>query len=117
MKKFNEVIYNKLLLQAEEARDQKLIKLAQALESALKEESSQDISEYSSDELHEDVYKDLWSAAANVIKYYNIESVDVVKVSQALEDITNVVIESVKNSIDIDSTIGPLEPKLPGESK
>lgn len=117
MKKFNEVIRGKLVLQAEEAKDQKFIKLAEALESTLNAEPTSDSVEYSADELRDDVYKDLWAAAASVIKYYDVQSVDVVKVSQALEDITDIIIENVAESISVESTLGPLEPKVAGETK
>lgn len=117
MKKFNEVIKNKLILQAEEARDQKFVKLAEALESTLNETSDLDSTEYSHEEMYANIYKDLWVAAANVIKYYDVESVDAVKVSQVLEEMTNIIVKNVANAIDVDNTLGPLEPKVPGESK
>ncbi len=117
MKKFNEVIHGKLTLQAEEAKAQNFIKLAEALELTLNKNIDSDSTEYGRDELRDDVYNDLWAAASNVIKYYDVHSVDAVKVSQVLEDITNIIIENVAESINVEPSLGPLEPKVPGESK
>lgn len=117
MQKFNSVVYNKLVLQAEEAKDQGLTKLAEGISSTLTEDPEDSPSTYSDEQLHDDVYKSLWAAASSVIKYYNVESVDAGKINDVLEDIVSIVVANVKNSIDVDSDIGPLEPKLPGESK
>jgi hypothetical protein len=116
MKKFNEVIFNKLLIQAEEAKDQGMIKLANGILSNLGE-PEENKEYYSSTQLREDVYNSLWAAASSVIKYYDVESVDAGKVNDILEEMTDSIVDGIKNSIGIDSSIGPLEPKLPGEYK
>ncbi len=119
MKKFNSVIFNKLLLQAEEAEYQGLNKLATALHTNLKpylnEENSS--SEYSMDEMKQEIYNNLWAAASSIIKYYDVQSVDAIKVHAAIEEMTENMLQNIKNSIEVSSTFGPLEPKTPGETE
>lgn len=117
MKKFNCTVFERLSLQAEEAREQGMLKLAEGIESALLTGSEESASEYSSDEMEVDVYKDLFAAAANVIKHYNSAHVDVDKLDLFLEEVTHKFAEDVKEVLDISSVVGPREPKLPGETK
>lgn len=117
-KKMNTVIYNKLLLQAEEAKEQGMKKLADGILSALTAVPEDENIKYSFSELDEDIYKGLWSLAANVIKYYDIDSVDSEKVNEVIEILSSKFIEELQVSLGIENTlVGPLEPNLPGESK
>ena len=88
MKKLNSVVYQKLLLQAEEAKDREMVKL------------------------------DLWKAATCILKYYDIKSADAEKLHEALEVVASKLIEEVEHSLSVKHTqVGPLEPKVPGQSK
>lgn len=117
MKKFNHIIFERLTLQAEEAHEQGLLKLAGGLTEALAAGPEDVEKEYSSSEMEEDVYKNLWVAASNVIKYHNINNVDVEKLDEFIEDLTRVVVANVEEALSVEGNVGPREPKLPGESK
>ena len=115
MKKFNKIIYNKLLLQAQEAKYQGLNTLASGIFNAIGAYPEEENIKYSYEELNEDVYKGLWKIAGNVIQYYDINRVDAEKVNNLIESFASQFIEELEGNIDIKSNIGPLEPKVPGE--
>lgn len=118
MKKLNSVVYNKLLLQAEEARDREMIKLASGLMNALGPIPEDEMVSYNFDELQDDIYRGLWKLASCVIKYHDLESVDAEKVHEVLESLASKVIKEVEQSLNVDHTqVGPLETKVPGEIK
>lgn len=114
----NTVIYNKLLLQAEEAKEQGMKKLAEGILSALTATPEDEVIKYSFSELDKDVYKGLWALAANVIKYYDLESVNSEKLNETIEILSSKFIEELQVSLGVENTVaGPLEPNLPGEYK
>ena len=118
MKKLNSVVYEKLILQAEEAKHLNMPKLANGIFGALTASPETENVTYSWGELHSDVYQDLWKVATNVIKYYNLESVNAEKVDESIEILANKFISELEFSLGVKKgTIGPLEPKIPGESK
>lgn len=118
MKKLNSVIYNKLLLQAEEAKEQGMTKLAAGVMGALTAIPEEEISKYSSEELNEDIHNYLWKIAVHIIKYYDLSSVDAEKVNEALEFSGQTVLNAVCASLGVNSCdIGANEPELPGENK
>jgi hypothetical protein len=117
MKKLNAIVHNKLLLQAEEAKEQDLVKLASGLESMLNSSPQDEVGNYNFNELQEDVYQELWRVAACVIKYHDLESADAGKIHEVLESFASKLIEEVERSLNVDDTqVGPLETKVPGES-
>lgn len=118
MKNLNPVVYEKLILQAEEAKEQNMPKLATAILGSLTSSPEQELTTYASGELNNDIYRGLWKLATNVIKYYDLESVDAEKVNEVIEVLAKKFISEVEFSLGVEAgTIGPLEPKLPGESK
>jgi hypothetical protein len=118
MKRLNSVIYNKLLAQAEEAKDQDMKQLASGIMGVLTPMPEDEFTTYSSDQLNEDIYNDLWKVAANIIKYYDLSSVDAEKIHEAIELSGKTVLGTVCASLNVDpDSIGPIEPKLPGEGK
>ena len=118
MKKLNSVVYNKLLLQAEEAKDREMVKLASALMNTMGPMPEDEQVIYNFSELQTDVYQGLWKLAACIIKYHDLESVDAEKVHEVLEALATKVIEEVEQSLSVDNThVGPLEDKVPGENK
>jgi len=117
MKKFNKIIYNKLLLQAQEAKDQDLNKLASGIFNAIGAYPEEENIKYSYEELNEDIYNGLWKIAGNVIKYYDINSVDAEKINYLIESFASEFIDQLEENIYVDTNIGPLEPKIPGEIK
>lgn len=118
MKKLNSVIYNKLLLQAEEAKDQDLKKLAHGILGALTPSPEDEDATYSFGELQDDIYRNLWALSTNVLKYHDLKSVDAEKVNEAIEVFAEKFISELESTLGINKgTVGPLEPKLPGETK
>lgn len=119
MKIINQTIYSKLILQADEARDQGLEKLANGVLSAMPpspREPKEKIT-YSSEELEENIYQKLWKIAMDVITYHDVQSVDIQKIDNIVSDLSTQILQEVQASISVDNTIGPLEPELLGESK
>ena len=118
MKKLNSTVYHKLLLQAEEAKEQKLHKLASGIMGALGSYPEEEQATYASSEMEDDVHRGLWSLATCVLKYHDILSVDSEKLNEVIESLASKFITEVEDSLGIEgSRIGPLEPPIPGESK
>ena len=118
MKKLNTIVYEKLLLQAEEAKDRGMIKLASGVVSALGAMPEDEVVNYNFNELQNDVYDGLWKMAACVIKYHDLQSVNAEKIHEVLESFASKLIEEVEQSLSVDNTqVGPLEDIVPGEIK
>lgn len=116
MNKLNGVIYQKLLLQAQEAKLREMKKLSNAILSGLGPTSAEEKVTYSSKDLEEDVYKGLWKLAFDVIGYHDLESADIEKIDKIISFASENFIKEVEKVLDVDGKIGPNEPKLPGQS-
>lgn len=118
MKKLNPVVYQKLLLQAEEAKDRDMVKLANGILNSIGPTPEEETVTYDYEQLEDDVYHDLWKAATCILKYYDVRSADAEKIHEALEVVASKLIEEVEHSLSLKHTqVGPLEPKVPGQSK
>lgn len=118
MKKLNSIIYHKLLLQAEEAKDREMIKLASGLLGSLGATPEDELVSYNFNELEQGVYDGLWKLAMCVLKYHDLQSADAEKIHETLEVLASKIIEDVECSLGVDNTkIGPLEDVVPGEVK
>lgn len=118
MKKLNSVIYNKLLLQAEEAKEIGMTKLASGILGSLGPLPEDEQVIYNFNELKNDVYHGLWKLATCVIKYHDVESLDAEKVNEVLKSLSSKMIEEIEQSIGIEDTqVGPLEDKVIGQIK
>lgn len=116
MKKLNPIVYHKLLLQAEEAKDRGMTKLASGILNSLGSFPEDEKSNYDFTQLKEDVYQDLWKIASCVVKYHDLQSADAEKIHEVLEVFASKLIEEVERSLNVDNTqVGPLESKVPGE--
>jgi len=117
MKKLNTVIYQKLFLQAEEAKDQGMTKLASGIFNAIGPTTEDEHLPYNYDQLRNDIYQEMWKLASHVIKYHDVESADAEKIHDRLETLAQRFVEDVEEALGVDpSTVGPLETKLPGET-
>jgi len=117
MKKVNQVLYHKLLLQAEEGRDQGLHKLASGIFEAIGPLPEDEKVSYSHKELEQDIYSELWKVASLILKYYDVESVDAQKMHERLESLTKKALNEVCTVIDKNKEeFGPLEPEVLGQS-
>lgn len=108
--------YNKLKLQANEAREQGMEKLAEAVDTAIGTSPQFEVSEYSSLDLDKDVHKDLWRIAAKVLAFHDLDSANIEQIDQSLSVWAEKIISDLEKTLQVtDSIRGPLEPKLPGE--
>ena len=111
----NETIYYKLQLQADEARYQGMVKLAEVIEETIGS-SPVEVTEYSCDQMNNDIYKDLWSIATKLMVYHNIDNVDIDQVNKSLVSWAERIIDDIEKTLEINNNVkGPLENKLPGE--
>lgn len=116
MKKINSIIYNKLLLEAEEAKFQGLTKLAEAISESIGDEPIKDDVTYTYESLKDDIYKDLWKITTNLIKYYKLKELNTLKLNKDLESYSEKVLEDLEQLLDVDSKVeGTTEAKLLGE--
>lgn len=118
MNKINKILYNKLLLQAQEARDQNLSKLSDGIFNCIGSypaDAEDKKEKFSYTDLNSEVYKILWKICGQVMRYYNVNAVNAEKMHQILEDLTEEVIENIEENIDIsnnnfeDKVIGEIE--------
>ncbi len=107
----NDILRNKLLLQAEEAQEQGMTKLAGAIESSVAEE---DFSSYA--EVEEKIHQDLWKIAAHIMGHYDMESVDAKKLDKVVASWTERIISDLELSLGVDEQVKTAqEAKVPGE--
>lgn len=118
MTKLNSTIYRKLMAQAEEAKEQGLVKLANSIIDAIGEAPEEELTEYSYGQFQDDVHKDLWKLATRLMVYYDVESADASKIDKTLLSWASKITDDLEASLEINpSLIGPLDPKVPGEDK
>lgn len=119
MKKLNKVAYDRLVIQAEEAKELGLDKLAEGVLSSIGSTSRDDGEHevYSSVQLDKDVYNTLWKIAVNVLYYHDSKNVDISKVDETVSRLASVVLSEIESSLDLSNKVGGLEPKLPGEKE
>ena len=95
------IVYKKLLLQAEEARDRGFDKLASGILKAISSEPEDLEVEYSASDLQKDVYDQLWALVNNVIEHHDIESVDSEKLDSVIEQLSIDVIEQLESALGV----------------
>ncbi len=110
----NEVLKNKLLLQAEEAQEQGMTKLGQAIVNAVDQSSIDE--KYSYSQMSDEIHSDLWKVAARLMKYYNLYSVNAEQIDKVVLAWSNKLVEDLELSLGVDEVIGSsTDVKLPGE--
>lgn len=115
MKRLNASVYNRLLAQAQEAKERGLEKLASGILNSIGSTPEDEKISYSYDEMQSDVYEGLWKLANSVIKHYDVQMVDAEKVDVILSSLAFKLIEELEESLDLDNPSTPLDPKVPGE--
>jgi hypothetical protein len=114
--KINSTIYKKLVAQAEEAKEQGLTVLANAILNVIGSCPDEEKSEYTYAQMKEDLHQDLWKMATRLMYYYDLDSADAVKLDRNLTTFANQVLDNLEIALGVDSQItSPREPKLPGE--
>lgn len=120
MTKLNPVIYNKLLLQAQEAEYQGMPKLASDIMAAIGNEPYNGKDSYSYAELADDVKSDLWKISVKIMRYYGteIDTVDANKLYETILSLADVAINDFEIAVRAENIIkSPNEPVVPGENK
>jgi hypothetical protein len=116
--KINPVIYKKLLAQAEEAKTQGLVVLADGILSAIGSYPNDEKEEYTYIQMKEDIHRDMWKMATRLMYYYDVKTADATKLNQELTIWASEMIDSLEGVLNVSEVVkGPLEPKLPGEDK
>ena len=117
--KLNKIIYNKLVLQAEEAKNTNLTKLASGVLGGVGSfpRNESELFTYSENEYSSDVYNTLWKVALSSIKYYDLKSVDIQKIDDILIVIAEKIMQDLEDQLsnDCHSVVGPIEPKVFGQ--
>jgi hypothetical protein len=114
MKKLNKIIYDKMLIQAEEAKFQGLTKLASNVFEALGSTPDEENASYSKSELVEDIEKDIWKAVTNVLSYHDIDSADAEALDEIVSDLSQKLLEEVESKLDAGG-LSSKEEKVLGE--
>lgn len=117
MKKISEVLYNKLMLQAEEAKEQNMEEIAFNIKEAIGPNFSNELEVYSEYELQSDLQQGLWKLAICALKYYNIESIDAEKLNQTLESVASNFLNEIESILGPEALLNINESILPGETK
>lgn len=117
MNKLNPIIYQKILLQAQEAKFRDMKKLAGAVLGSLGPTPAEEKIVYSSVELKEDIYNGLWKLAFAVVGYHDLDSADIEKLDKAIAFATDNFVKDIEQALDVEGKVGPNEPKLPGQSE
>lgn len=115
MIKLSEVIYNKIIAQTEEAELLGFHDLANDLSHAVKGANivTDDDYSYSRKELDSDIRKNIWKSALAVIGYHNMSSVDLGKLSEIIDEVSDKVSNAIETSLNVENNIGPKD-KIPG---
>jgi hypothetical protein len=114
--KLNSVVYNKLILQAEEAKELGLTKLASNILNSVGSFPDDSLKEYSYEEMSDDIEQDLWKAATRVINYYKLNSVQAEKLDDSINVFSEKLIKELKETLNANDS-NTLEPKLLGQNK
>ena len=116
--KINPVIYKKLLAQAEEAKSQGFISLADGILEAIGSYPDEERIEYTYSQMKNDIHRDMWKIATRMMYYYDVKSADAAKLDDNIVVWCSEMIDNLESSLNVGSVIkGPLEPKLTGEDK
>jgi hypothetical protein len=117
MNKLNIIMYRKLLAQAEEAKEQGLIKLGDNIIDIIGPEPTDDREEYSYGQLQNDIHKDLWKLATRLMIYYDLNSADISEIDKTIMSWASKITDDLEKTLSVDASFGPLESLLPGEDK
>jgi len=114
--KINPTIYKKLLAQAEEAKAQGFTKLADGIVNAIGSYPIEELEEYTYAQLQDDLHRDLWKVATRLMYYYDLQSIDALKLEQTLASWASNMLDDLEITLNVDGVVaGATEPKVPGQ--
>ena len=121
MAKLNKIAHSRLLLQAQEAKEMGLDRLARGMFFALKlaeEDADMPVSKYSYEEMQEEIYQELWELVSKVAQYYDVDNITAEKIDDVLQEMRDNFLEKVEEVLGVEEgSVGALEPEVPGETK
>jgi hypothetical protein len=114
--KINPIIYKKLVAQAEEAKNQQMVKLANGILSAVGPDPDEERLPYSYSQLKDDLYNDMWKVATRLINYHDLKSIDAEKLHSELESCAGAILDELESALGLSNVIKTaMEPELFGE--
>lgn len=118
MKKMNQQLQDRLMLQVSEAKTIGLTKLGKAVADAvLHAQVATDTGAFNHQELVEAVQGALWKAACKIAIYHDLPMVDIQKVESIVAVAANELIHSIERSYEVENKVGPFEETVPGQAK
>jgi len=121
MAKLNKIAHSRLLLQAQEAKEMGLDRLARGMFFALKlaeEDADMPVSKYSYEQMQEEIYQELWELVSKVAQYYDVDNITAEKIDDVLQEMRDNFLEKVEEVLGVEEgSVGALEPEVPGETK
>ena len=121
MAKLNKIAHSRLLLQAQEAKEMGLDRLARGMFFALKlaeEDADMPVSKYSYEQMQEEIYQELWELVSKVAQYYDVDDITAEKIDDVLQEMRDNFLEKVEEVLGVEEgSVGALEPEVPGETK
>ncbi len=111
--KINKKLYDRLVLQAEEAEKLGMNKIASnVLETAEPFLENESI-EYSYADLENDISKDIWKMATRLFNYYQINNIDIKEFNKIVEASAETLLDELEDALDVkEQLIGATEPKV-----
>jgi hypothetical protein len=113
--KLGKIAYNKILLQAEEARDLGFDKLSNDVFASIGSIARDEQIVYNEKDLRDDVSKSIWKIAMDVIAYHDLKSIDIQQMDEVINELSDHIVANIENGLGVLGKIGALEEKLPGE--
>lgn len=118
MKKLNEVLANKLILQAAEAKTVGLTKISEAVYDAVASVQIVPQQEtFNYDELESVAHAALWKVACTVAAYHDLQSADIQKIHQIVVAAADKFVREVETQLEVGDKIGQFEDNVPGQVK
>jgi len=118
MRTITSLMYNKLAVQASEAANLGLNKVAEALDNCLEVSVRPDgeLYSYAQDEIQADVEKNIWQAMIRTADYYG-STFDAANMQKVVEKLAANLMEEVRKDVGNTSGVGAYEPTVPGEHR
>jgi hypothetical protein len=113
--KLGKAAYNKILLQAEEARDLGFDKLSSDVFSSIGSVARDEQIVYNEVDLQNDVSKSIWKIAMDIVAYHDLKSIDIQNIDEVIGELSVHIVSNIENKLGVYGKVGPMEEKLPGE--
>ena len=114
MIKLGHVINIKIKAQVEEAATLGMKDLSEELNVALEDVVGADMDDsITKKDIMQQIKVNLWKSALSIIGYHDLKSVDIKKMAQIIDDMSQKVFEEVESDLNVSGELGPKD-NLPG---